>query len=518
MCRQLEPCMKIFRFCFLSLFCAGAAHAVHVSPDRTGQVLLYPYYTANAGNQTLLTVVNHTNAPKLLKVRFHESRNGRTVQSLNLFLGANDIWTAAIFALDQGSDAPALLQTSDSSCVTTDASDAIVSTIGASRYRFSNAGYNGALDDAASNTLDRTREGHIEIIEMATILSNSETGKALRKLNGASDCTAIRLSSNVDGSYGNSGFGTLPADFVAPSGYLSGTGAIVDAAKGTLLNYGATALDGFRTQAFYTRAGSEEPNLSHADPKSAILLPSGQVEFVWGGELVGGNSATGQRIDAVSSVLMASTINNEYSVETSLSAQTEWVISFPTKRFYIDPRLSGVSNRISPFLSAGGTFLGRLEDSMNCVPFSYGIQDRNERFEGPSTIVNLGLPPSPHLCGSTSIVRFRKSAQPGGFSEGYSDSPMLSGKFELNLEAFESGSASLFITRPVGNSNTPYALRPAIGTDQPRILGLPVIGFSAIRFENRNAMPNIQGFYDGAYDHIRIKSCLKGEIRSFTCN
>ena len=36
----------------------GAAQAVNLNPDGLGQVLIYPYYTVNAGQQTLLSLVN----------------------------------------------------------------------------------------------------------------------------------------------------------------------------------------------------------------------------------------------------------------------------------------------------------------------------------------------------------------------------------------------------------------------------------------------------------------------------
>jgi hypothetical protein len=49
---------------------AGSAQAVNVNPDGLGQVLLYPYYTTNNGNQTIVSVVNTTNQAKAVKVRF----------------------------------------------------------------------------------------------------------------------------------------------------------------------------------------------------------------------------------------------------------------------------------------------------------------------------------------------------------------------------------------------------------------------------------------------------------------
>ena len=63
---------------------AGTAQAVNLNPDGLGQVLIYPYYTANDGNQTILSVVNTTDQAKAVKVRFLEGFNSREVLDFNL--------------------------------------------------------------------------------------------------------------------------------------------------------------------------------------------------------------------------------------------------------------------------------------------------------------------------------------------------------------------------------------------------------------------------------------------------
>src|SRR5688572_6560925 len=79
---------------------ATTAHAVNLNPDGLGQALVYPYYTVNGGNQTVLTVVNTADNVKAVKVRFLESRNSREVIDFNLYLSAFDVWTGTVFTLD----------------------------------------------------------------------------------------------------------------------------------------------------------------------------------------------------------------------------------------------------------------------------------------------------------------------------------------------------------------------------------------------------------------------------------
>ena len=75
------------------------AGAVNLNPDGLGQVLLYPYYTVNGGQQTVLSVINTTAVGKAVKVRFLEGYNSREVLDFNLFLSEFDVWTASVFAL-----------------------------------------------------------------------------------------------------------------------------------------------------------------------------------------------------------------------------------------------------------------------------------------------------------------------------------------------------------------------------------------------------------------------------------
>ena len=93
---------------------ANISTAVNLNPDGVGQVLLYPYYTVNGGNTTVLSVVNTTDSGKAVKVRFLDARNSREVLDFNLYLSPFDVWTGGVTAKSGG----AYLTTSDTSCTT----------------------------------------------------------------------------------------------------------------------------------------------------------------------------------------------------------------------------------------------------------------------------------------------------------------------------------------------------------------------------------------------------------------
>jgi hypothetical protein len=144
----------------------GAAEAVNLNPEGLGQALIYPYYTVRNGANgfaynTLLSVVNTTASAKAVKVRFLEGKNSKEVLDFNLFLSKFDVWTAAIVATANGG----AVTSTDNSCI-------LPNQLPAAGQPFVNFAYSS---DGADSSLDRTREGYVEILEMATYSDTSTT-------------------------------------------------------------------------------------------------------------------------------------------------------------------------------------------------------------------------------------------------------------------------------------------------------------------------------------------------------
>ena len=57
---------------------ANISTAVNLNPDGVGQVLIYPYYTVNGGNTTVMSVVNTTSAGSPMTAQ-SERRCARTL-------------------------------------------------------------------------------------------------------------------------------------------------------------------------------------------------------------------------------------------------------------------------------------------------------------------------------------------------------------------------------------------------------------------------------------------------------
>ena len=326
----------------------GSAQAVNVNPDGLGQVLLYPYYTTNGGNQTILSVVNTSDYAKAVKVRFLEGQNSREVLDFNLYMSAYDVWTAAIA---KNADGVPTMFTADTTCTV----PYIYGDFGGEQeflpWALTDEDPNGFADVSG-----RGSEGHFEMIEMGTMMDwmteivdedKNPTGKFAPTYGSAvaathdggvpADCA--QLVEAWTRSPGGDGYWIDEplADLTAPSGGLFGGAAIINVADGAMYSYDAKAINGFADSVSMDDPYSDE---LHQEP--GTILPSLDSGGVYTATVFGDDgslitSSLSRGVDAVSYVLMHDQIMNEYTTEAIINAGTEWVVTFPTKQFYVHP-------------------------------------------------------------------------------------------------------------------------------------------------------------------------------------
>ena len=382
-----------------ALLAASSAAAVQISPNGTGQVLLFPYYTVRNGFATLVSVINTQNNTKAVKVRFLEGMNGREVSNFNLFLAPNDTWTAAVVETASG----ARIITNDNSCVTP--SDLFtetrkISATGQSFNEFVNVRFTGSnQDNPAFSSLDRTREGYFEILEMGVI--DATLSPAAAQIvgyvkpdvftNASSNCAAMDSFDNFTATPAPVRFpNTGAALMVAPRGGLKGRASLLDAATGANYSYGPTALDGWSSQVAYAQAGgSAGALLSDAFPPTSIVTtPAGVVVARW---------ANGR--DAVSAALMRESLMNEFVLDAATVSQTDWIVTLPTKPFYTDPIYGNTNSGVrAPF---GGGFSS--DGTTGCDTYNPSATNREGQI-GISGIVGV-RPPPPQGTGIATLCR-----------------------------------------------------------------------------------------------------------------
>src|SRR5690606_34248705 len=142
------------------------------------------------------------------------------------------------------------------------------------------------------------------------------------------NCAAVRAAWSSGGIWATTDGN---ADIDEPNGGLFGGASIVDVAGGSNLSYNADAIDGFFTIAdanLHADPGTIEPTLAAAQTDAVEGLATSRIFD--NGTLITLDFDSGTP-DAVSSVFMNQAIFNEYVTGGGTSAQSEWVVTFPTK-------------------------------------------------------------------------------------------------------------------------------------------------------------------------------------------
>jgi hypothetical protein len=482
-----------------ALSIAASASAVMLSSGGTGQVLLFPYFTANANNNTLISIVNTKATPKALRVRFAEGENGRDALSLNVYLNSHDVWTATIGLAV--SSAATTLVTSDKSCT--------VPAIPGSGVLFSNAAFSGASADAGSAALSRTHEGYIEVIEMGTL-----TDATL-----ASTCTALVAAWQSDGLFSQNPLARL----ANATGGLYGNGYIINVEQGTVFAYAATALEDFRVDpldrprgssasvALHAAPGDAHPNLSDAlsDPARRIAIASVQTSA---GVIAATYSAPSRAIDAVSAALSASTAATDYSMAAAEGSTTAIVFAYPTRRFYTDPAYAG-SAAITPFTAL---FAGIQHDvETETVPLlafdrsgftahpPCGTQGCDISMLTPGTSVELLALGT----GANAVIGSDLTGNPGLEFKIYTVDPSGTQTLDTSPEGWLlfdfDGSMAAFYGD--GNGGATRFTRPSL--EGWLFAGLPVIGFTSQNLVNANARPGVLANYSSALPQRIVTNC-----------
>lgn len=306
----------LFRMLLLgwSLLLSPYVFAVSVESTGYGQALIFPFYSAAIGNSSLITIANELGAgpsvkPTAVKVRFLGSVDGAELASFNVYLGRYDAWTAAISTIGD----EAILESSDASCV---------------------------LPKAQNGVLARLDEniGSIEVIQMGSVEGFSPLFDAIE----------FHLCDTFESRWTDGPWNDDPsADLVPPSGGLRGSMILVHVEKGIAYSVPATALTGFSDIVQHTDSGSATPNLSTAHDAGTDTETGTQSTVCFEGKCV--SDYWPQPIDAVATALTTLELHGEILTTDSLGAETDWVVSYPTRRYMDFDSIPGETSLVSLF-------------------------------------------------------------------------------------------------------------------------------------------------------------------------
>lgn len=460
---------------------AGTAEAVYHDVNGVGQALVYPYYTVNStassNFNTLISVVNTTNRAKVVKVRFREGKTSVEVLDFNLYLSANDMWTGAVIPADATATSPGRIITGDASCTNPQ--------IPATGVDFRNFLYLTGGDALGTTTgLERTREGYFEIIEMATLTGVAATN-VTHVAGVPANCAAVR------------GTTVTLLSIEAPTGGLAGGATLMNVGLGADMTYAADALAEFRTAAFYTDIANDAPNLSSADPVSVVVntgtlnaagTPAGATIYRSDWAAISGATA-GAR--AVAAVFMHTAVMNEYVLDSGTRSLTDWVVTQPVKRFFVDST------------TARQPYTNVLTTTGACETVGFTYFNREEGSASPSGVDFSPAPPAGNpsaLCWESSVISFRNGA--AHMPTTTTASAILGSANVTNVtlgSTFQNGWGILTFTG--AGANTPLGLTSSATSDRASLAGatipagtaaaqtftgLPVTGFMVRTFSNAN--------------------------------
>lgn len=522
---------------------SGAAMAApadfDVNESGAGIIQIVPYFTAQDGNATVLHVVNtDTTNAKAVKIRFRGASNSDDLLDFQVFLSPGDVWTGMASANAEGR---LQLVTNDSSCTL----PASVRTDGvtlAPLDRLSNR-----LWDTAEKKHAQTREGYIEILEMATIPAHTKTTglnevEALYtavkhvKKDGKmqAPCTAsafTALDQVTDGKTlvaAVAGPPAVPAvELGAPTGTLAASWYIMNVAKSTTFSGSATALAlkaGTAVPVYAPQKAQIASALVTADPLIASEIIDKQDFDVpdLSTPLLSPSAATpaaglveaSKQAANLSAALNRATVGNQFYQDAGLNAATDWVFSMPTRRYLVAANydaekyikgaiLDGVDAAGAAVASAGNTANYIVRNAHATATANDGTVGNKFNVDGNITVNAQG-----QICvqaaGQTFYDREEDSVK-----DGHVVSPGIAKKLNLCGEVHV---ATFGAKSPLGASVAQSSFQTDFGAGWGVVdfgtgagNGVPVLGAAFTAATNPNAAAGMVGNYGVTWPHFYSK-------------
>lgn len=285
-----------------------SSFGVELSTTQKGGAIFVPMYSAANGNSTLLTISNAGRHASAVKVLFLD-QTGEAVSGLNLYLTVNDTWvmslsSAPLSSNDQGTQ----IVIPDSSCTVP--------------YLFETG--------SAASTLNLPVIGQILITDMGVVDGATQSYVAI-----TDDTLLPRDCGRINDNWAAEGvWSSDPAfDMLQPTESIHAEVQIINVPEGTVVTVPGLVLTDFSDISLHSGPNELLPDLSSTNSgdsafqggaKSYVAASNGNfLEDDWA-----------DPIDAVSVLLTSVALSSVYTAEPGIGATAEWVLSFPTLKYY----------------------------------------------------------------------------------------------------------------------------------------------------------------------------------------
>jgi len=457
---------------------AAQSQGMFINPEGKGEVLVFPFYDGENGNATNFHIVNTTDDVKAVKVRFLEYKNSQEVLDFNLYLSREDHFAFGVI-MDPNGTGGAII-THDNSCTvpelgtnnppfngtkTENADGSITRIQPFTNFDFVNK---GDVDQDPARTL----RGHVEVIEMGVVANAAYIADATHGADGVpSDCADLREAWATRA--------WAVADVDMPEGGLYGLSYHINIEDAAAYGIEPAAVHDWHdgtVATYHSDPGNFFPSIVDGRPASHVPEGGVYVPFSW---------VTGR--DAVTSLFMSKTIENDVALNPVVGGMTDWAITFPTKRYYVDPYEIAPSDPIAPFSdyyfvnAALWGVTAAPTELRSCEVVRTETWDREEAFVAPDN--NFSPRPDEEaavICDEQWTGAWGGAGTPSALGV---ERDLFNSGFN-----FTEGWARLSFNNigvPAGEPNVPGQADQVLCDDNNDCLrGLPMQGFAAFRYAN----------------------------------
>lgn len=473
---------------------ATTAEQLVFNGDGIGHSLLFPYYTVQNGQSTLLSIVNSdTVNAKAVKVRFRGASNSDDVFDFTLLLSPGDVWTANV---SEGANGAARLVTHDASC-----------TLPASVRTNAGAGTAFLTDRLGTAGVAGTREGYVEVFNMADIPAGSAMYTAIKHVNGVAPCTPATFSplatyANIDTLAEVEALG-----FRAPTTGLHGQWTLIDVPNATSFSGNATAVvaqtaaganatgrlvlfsqTGAAVAAGTAQNWTSDPLLRGGAVAAAQYdFPDMSTPYLLAASYPGGGAVDYplNQAEALTAALAVNTVQNEFYTGSDINAATDWVFSMPTRRYNVALNYTGNVRVYSDYAGAGGvtnyfdatnTNVTGSQICVTGITVAHWNREEGNPVVADDFVVSPGTPGEPlSFCGEASVLSINDAG-------GNSVLSAAIARKDIDLGTYDQGWVSLG-TAGIGGA------------------GLPILGASFLKAVHPEAAPGVAGNFGMAFPH-----------------
>ncbi|MCB1604225.1 MAG: hypothetical protein KDI59_06240 [Xanthomonadales bacterium] len=414
---------------------------------------------------------------------------------LNPALGPYDVWVGGLYKSGEEDGFVTKMINADDSCT--------VPQLAGDNLHF----YDDNFDEDYGYDLFRMYEGFMEVIEMGELTGDSALATVFNDEQPQGNCNLLQQAWESGGYWDNDS----QTDLLPPSGGITGSMELINVLNGVAISEPVTALKDFSDVILHFSADNDSPALSDSKLSSIITTEQGNsLELQWD---------TGY--ESVSSVLMKSEIMTEFVLTDSINAETEWLIAFPTRQYFVDELYIGQSPFPIPPFAGTGDNVYTYEQNNNtifpeCEVITTALFDREEQVPDPQLITR---PPRPRraeylLCFSVNSIPLidNESYYSGFFGSQY---PVLE-SWTFNTDYRPATDILVSIPAYPATPQTPatqaqyfdtgwLALSMAqamFNTQQDIVIGgLPLIGFSVQQYTNGNLGDGVLANYAGSFEN-----------------